>query len=463
MKKCSSLEHQEIEAVYYCQNCNIYMCNKCDKFHSNIFQKHIKISLDKETSDIFTGICKEEDHSSKLIFFCKTHNVLCCSSCLCKIKKKGYGQHKDCDVCEIEDIKEEKKNKYKENIKYLEELSKNIQSTINELKLIFDKIEENKEQLKLHIQKIFTKIRTTLNEREDELLLLVDKKYQETYIGEDIIKENEKLPNQIKSILENQNQKENKWNNNDELNTNINECLEIENKINIIKKINSVVQPQNLEKRRIIFIPDEDKANEFIKTIKNFGNILLTNSCSICGGINNLRKCLCKKLFCLKCLNDKKNPECLKTCYLFNNGYNYINTRYNISKFPLPKNFEIKLNYSVIKCIRSGITFDKNIINFNSDADSPQYDIHYIYEGLEACYSLKGGWKHFKGINHELQAGDNMIITLLNKELKYKVNDIEINFTEKIGDVDNKEIYLLVHDRDINCKCNILYITEIIS
>ena len=130
MKKCSSKEHQQIEAVYYCQNCNIYICNKCDKFHSDMFQNHIKISLDKEKSEIFTGFCNEEGHSNKLIFFCKIHNVLCCSSCLCKIKKKGYGQHKDCDVCEIEDIKEEKKNKYEENIKYLDELSKNIQNTV---------------------------------------------------------------------------------------------------------------------------------------------------------------------------------------------------------------------------------------------------------------------------------------------------------------------------------------------
>ena len=462
MKKCSSKEHQQIEAVYYCQNCNIYICNKCDKFHSDMFQNHIKISLDKEKSEIFTGFCKEEDHSNKLIFFCKTHNVLCCSSCLCKIKKKGYGQHKDCDVCEIEDIKEEKKNKYEENIKYLDELSKNIQNTINELKLIFDKIEKNKEELKLQIQKIFTKIRSSLNEREDELLLLVDEKYKELYIGEDIIKENEKLPNQIKLILEKRNQKENKWNNNDELNININECLEIENKINTIKKINSVSEPKNLEKIKIIFYPDENRINEFIGVVKNFGKILSPNICSICGETNNLRKCLCKQIFCLKCLNGKKNTKCLKTCYLFNNEYNYINTRYNISKYPLPKNFEIKLNYSVVNCIRAGITFDKNIIYFNSDADSPKYDIYYIYQGLDACYTLKGNWKHFKGNYRKLQAGDNIIITLFNKELKYKVNYIEINFSEKIPEDDNKEIYLLVHDRHQDSKCNILYIAEII-
>ena len=462
MQKCSSIEHQQIEAVYYCQNCNIYMCNKCDKFHSDIFQKHKKISLDKETSEIFTGLCKEKSHWNELIFFCKTHNVLCCSSCLCKIKKKGYGQHKDCDVCEIEDIKEEKKNKYEENIKYLDELSINILNTINELKLIFDKIEKNKEELKLHIQKIFTKIRSSLNEREEELLAMVDKKYKESYKGEDIIKENEKLPNQIKLILEKSNKKENKWNNNDELNININECLEIENKINTIKKINSVIEPKKFEKVKINFYPDEDRINEFIKTIKNFGNVSLENICSICGGMNNLRKCLCKNMFCIKCLNEKKNQECFKTCYLFNNEYNYINTRYNISKYPLPKNFEIKLNFSLVNSIRAGITFDKNIINFNSDADCPQYDIYYIYQNLSACYSLKGGWKHFQGNYRKLHTGDNIIITLFNKELKYKVNDTEINFSEKIPEIDNKEMYLLVHDRNKNCNCNILYITEIV-
>ena len=134
--KCSSKEHQEIEAQFYCQKCNIYMCNKCEKFHSNIFLEHIKFPLDKDNSDIFTGFCKEKDHQNKLLFFCKSHNKLCCSSCLCKIKKKGYGQHKDCDVCEIEDIKEDKKNKYEENIKYLENLSLNIQESINNLKLL---------------------------------------------------------------------------------------------------------------------------------------------------------------------------------------------------------------------------------------------------------------------------------------------------------------------------------------
>ena len=448
---CSKKEHKEIEAVYYCQNCNIYMCNKCEKFHSNIFEDHLKLPINKEKSDIFTGLCKEKDHQNKLLFFCKIHNKLCCSSCLCKIKKKGYGQHKDCDVCEIEEIKEEKKNKYEENIKYLENLSNNIQESINNLKLIYEKIEENKEQLISNVQKIFTKLRTALNEREDELLL---------YFGDEIIKENEKLPNQIKIILENSKKNDHKWNNNEELNIEINECLQIEEKINQIKKINSVIKP-NSDNIHLKFSPDENKINEFIGTIKDFGEILFSKQCSICKSFDNLRKCLCKKIFCIKCLNEKKKNECLKTCYLFNNNLNYIDSIYNISKYPLPNNFEIKLEFTSVYWIRSGITLDKNIINLNKDENCPKYDIYYILEDLCEFYSLNGEWKNFKGITRKLQKGDSMTIALLDGIMRFKVNETILDFVENIQLQDNKEIYLLVHDRNLNSKCNITYITEI--
>jgi len=94
---------------------------------------------------------------------------------LCKLKTKNYGQHKDCDIYIIEDIKEEKKNKLKENIKNLENLSNNINDSINKIKIIYEKINEKKEELKIKIQGIFTKIRNALNDREDELLLEVEK------------------------------------------------------------------------------------------------------------------------------------------------------------------------------------------------------------------------------------------------------------------------------------------------
>ena len=71
--------------------------------------------------------------------------------------------------------------KLKENIKCLEEVSINLNQKIKELKIIFDKIEKNKEELKTNIQKIFTKLRNVLNDRDDKLLTEVDNKYNEFY------------------------------------------------------------------------------------------------------------------------------------------------------------------------------------------------------------------------------------------------------------------------------------------
>ena len=242
-QKCSSIEHKEIDANSYCGECKIYMCNKCETFHSKLFSTHKTFILDKEIGDIFTGYCKEEKHNNELQFFCKTHNQLCCAVCLCKIKKNDIGKHKDCDVCNIEDIKNEKKKKLKENIKFLEEISNTIEDSINKLKNIYGKINGNKEQLKLKIQKIFTKIRNEINNREDALLLEVDKKFENLYIKEDIIKDIKKLPNKIKISLEKGkliDKEDNKKDNN--LSLLINNCIILENNIKEFNLINENIK-----------------------------------------------------------------------------------------------------------------------------------------------------------------------------------------------------------------------------
>ena len=216
-KKCSFKEHKNIDAVYYCQDCKIYICNKCFNNHQGFFQNHQINNIDNN-KELFIDKCKEKNHPNKLEFYCKNHNQLCCALCISKIKAKDYGQHKDCEVCLIEDIKEEKKNKLKDNIKYLEDLSKNLNDIINELKMLFEKVDEKKEKIKLEIQKVFTKLRTALNEREDELLSEVDNKFNNLFGSEDIItKEGEKLPSKIKTSLEKGKLINNDWDDNNKL------------------------------------------------------------------------------------------------------------------------------------------------------------------------------------------------------------------------------------------------------
>jgi len=198
---------------------------------------------------------KKKNHQVELKYFCKTHNILCCAEYIAKVKKNYSGQHHDCDVCIIEDVENDKKNKLKENIKIIEDLSINLQKIINDLKIIIEKIDKNKEELKMNIQKIFTKLRNTLNDREDELLLEIDKKYNELYLNEEIIKEIDKFPNKIKIYLEKGKEIENNWNNN-KLNSLINDCLNIENNIKNINKIKESISKNNSLKFELRFISD---------------------------------------------------------------------------------------------------------------------------------------------------------------------------------------------------------------
>ena len=210
-KKCSYKEHKDINAISYCLECKRYICNKCLNYHQGFFENHHYNNLD-DNKEIFIDICKEKNHSKELEFYCKDHNQLCCICCIAKTTKNEYGQHKDCNVCAIEDVKEEKNNKLKDNIKYLEDLSNDLNDSIKEIKNLFDQIDERKEELKSKVQNIFTKIRTALNEREYVLLLEIDNKYNEIYGNDKIIKDGEKLPNKIKLTLERAKLIDNDWN-----------------------------------------------------------------------------------------------------------------------------------------------------------------------------------------------------------------------------------------------------------
>ena len=120
-QKCSVETHKD-SAVSYCEQCKIYMCNKCINYHKELFKNHQLKSLDKNGKDIFIDLCRKNNHERKFEFYCKNHNELCCVCCITKLDYKDYGQHKDCDICPIDNIKEENKNKLKEKMKYLQEL-----------------------------------------------------------------------------------------------------------------------------------------------------------------------------------------------------------------------------------------------------------------------------------------------------------------------------------------------------
>ena len=278
-KKCSSKKHLDVNAISYCQECEISLCNKCQNFHSELFENHHLKNFEKDKKDIFVSICKERGHNQKLEYYCKNHNKLCCASCLCKIKDKINGQHNNCDVYQIQDIIEEKKSKLEENIKLLENISQNIEKSIEEIKELSQKVYENRDALKLKIQKIFTKIRNIINDREDEILNEVDDKYNKLYFEEDAIKESEKLPRKIKMSLTKSKILQKQWDDNNK-NELVSDCIDIENNIKTILEINKGIKNCNLYKNITFkFSGDnENELNNFIKTIKLYGKIYYNNS-----------------------------------------------------------------------------------------------------------------------------------------------------------------------------------------
>ena len=140
-------------------------------------------------------------------------------------------------MCYIKDIKNEKRNNLKNNINNLEKFSQNIDEALNKIKELYEGINKEKEELKLKIQKIFTKIRNAINEREDNLLFEVDQQFDNKYFKEDLIKDIEKLPAKIKLSLEKGNKLNNEWDDENKLNLIINDCINIENNI---KNINII-------------------------------------------------------------------------------------------------------------------------------------------------------------------------------------------------------------------------------
>ena len=237
--KCSNKEHEDKEAINYCYNCQTYLCDDCSDFHEGLLKNHIICSIDEINKESFTGLCKENNHNIKLEYYCKTHNKLCCGLCICKIKGNGNGEHNDCDICLIKDIKEE-------------------------------------------IKSIFEKIRTEINNRENILTSETDKYFDDNYFNEGIIKKID----QIKSLLENVESIDDDWEDDDKLNEIIDNCINIENNVKDINTIKAKME-KYIKNGNKFNVQINYNIDNFINKIKKFGYIF---DSTILKEQNNIKK-----------------------------------------------------------------------------------------------------------------------------------------------------------------------------
>ena len=213
-----------------------------------------------------------------LNYFCKTHNILCCVACISKLEGKGNGKHKNCDICFIEDIKNDKKKSFNDNFEKLKEKLKLVNEIINESKNNVIEIEKYKEETKKEIQNIFTKIRNKVYKMEDEALLNVDKNCCKLFLDQDKINKNETNINNIKKYIENCKINDNDWNEKDKLCLIINNCLNIEKDIIFIEKLK-----KNLEEKNKNFCDKKLKINKdklykvIMKSVTSFAESTIVN------------------------------------------------------------------------------------------------------------------------------------------------------------------------------------------
>ncbi len=188
--------------------------------------------------------------------------------------------------------------------------------------------------------------------------------------------------------------------------------------------------------------------------------------CYNCKTEHNLKKCICGKFYCNDCISNNINIECHSKCHLFNNNSNEMSDYYQISKFPLPKNFEAKVYFDKVDMARVGITFDPSIIdekNFN--CDSPPYNIYTIGESLRMFYTQEKNWFKYFNSKRRIKQGDSLTIRLKNGRLDYFLNGNSIgnSYIMNINEINNKEMYLLVHRRNYGTDCELKYIYELID
>ena len=134
------------------------------------------------------------------------------------------------------------------------------------------KITESKEEALKEVQKFCTSLRNIINAKEDELMAEIEERYKYNFFNDDNIAYVEKFLNKNRILLESIKADDYDWRKN-KLNSLINDCINVENNIIEINKINNI--NENLKKLPREFFQvqlkwNQDNFNNYVKNIVSY-------------------------------------------------------------------------------------------------------------------------------------------------------------------------------------------------
>ena len=254
-----------------------------------------------------------------------------------------------------------------------------------------EEIDKNKEEIKGEIQKVFTKIREELNNREDQLLIEVDqiyeKKYNSKYL-DNILKE-KKLDEKIKIFIDKGKTAEKEWDKYDNKIILINDCINIEKAIDKINNININIDNYKSQDKKLKFYSHSDDIIYLIKKLGTFDKKI--NEQEVCININNF---------------NPQNLNCLRQISSNFGCYDY--DAYDCICFFISKNNEHVLCYpdsSYKSLIFYDINNNNEIKKINNAHDNNIYTIkHYTYDKFDIILSTSYNndikiWNYNEGLN----------------------------------------------------------------
>lgn len=279
---CSKEEHKGVKASMYCSMCEEFFCSACAAVHHDLLPRHAKFEQQRDEEKrrpIFTGKCPVLNHyKSPLVYFCHTHNVLCCAEC----KNPGEA-HCKCKVDQLKNIDiDALKRAFLADLKALgaeiqsiDSKKETISTSIAELYKKREEFEASIEEIRAAINTSFNRLRTAITDREAALMEQLEEiRDRQSEVIDMFALSTENLCAEAEEVLKAGNQAAEGWDS-ERLGEMLKAVSDVRCEISKIRSITSGVEASITPPPKIEY---RDELEEIVQKISTFGYISVGKS-----------------------------------------------------------------------------------------------------------------------------------------------------------------------------------------